>query len=704
MFLNITMLAGLGGAAVPLVLHLLSRARYRSIDWGAMMFLQGMDVRQRQSTRLKQIILLAMRMLIVGVLAMALARPVVRGSWGPLAQEGRTTAVIVVDRSASMGFDENGKSRMELARDACLQILSTLRKGDQVSLVFVGDDGRDQNYVPSSDLQAVASRVNELTVSHARASIADGLLKAMDIFDRNERLNRELYVVCDRQAASWREIDETFQAAWQQRLSVDDAPRPRMFIIPVGGDDAENIAIQSAELVNPPAVMNSSAEVEVQVRNYGSQPRAALPLVLKIGDKEILTTTVNIAPKSTASVRAPIKFTHAGSQVITASVKTAGLQSDDAYERAVDVVAPVKVLIVSGDERAGAFRSESDFVRLALAPFASLKRPGPDAATVEIIPADQWSGEELRQYQVIVLANLSTFTTLQGRSLEQFVYGGGGLLIAPGNLARTDNYNSILWRGGAGILPAMLHSPTASDGSGATALLGIKGRPDPVPSATIGRYFPTSAGRADARVLARYVTGQPFAIEVALGRGRVMLLTTPLDADWNTLPLSNFYLPFIQSTVRYLAAGTLVNRNLEPGATLDEPVDTKTIRLTRPDGQTEDLEVLRYHQRAEIRYGNTETPGLYRLSYRSGGQNRQVHYVVQTPRDESDLAPLTQERIDQIRQLTGAEWLDPNAAPISAALAGSRSGKELWGTLLACVLGLSIVEMVFARMWSRQET
>jgi len=52
MFLNALMLAGLAGAAVPLVLHLLARARYRTVDWGAMMFLVDVNARQQQSARL----------------------------------------------------------------------------------------------------------------------------------------------------------------------------------------------------------------------------------------------------------------------------------------------------------------------------------------------------------------------------------------------------------------------------------------------------------------------------------------------------------------------------------------------------------------------------------------------------------------------------------------------------------------------------
>ncbi|MGH7215586.1 MAG: VWA domain-containing protein, partial [Tepidisphaeraceae bacterium] len=509
---------GLGGAAVPLVLHLLSRARYRSVDWGAMMFLHGVDVRQRQATKLKQLILLAMRMAIVACLAMALARPIVRGAvWGGLAAEGRTTAVIIVDRSASMGYDENGKTRLDQAKDAVMQVLANLHKGDQVSLVLVGDEQADSAPMPpTSDLQAVASRVNELKVSHDRANVVDGLLAAAEIFDRHEKSNRELYVVCDRQAASWREVNAGFKTVWDERLGTSAVPL-RFFVVPVGGGEADNVTIQAVELVNPPAVINSSAEIEVQVRNFGAVPRAGLPLKLSAGGKEILNTTVNLAPDSTASVRASVKLPESGSQVVTASVETTGLTLDDRADQVIDVIDPVKVLIVSGDERAGVFRSESDFIKLALAPFATIKRPGPDPAAVKVVTVDKWLDEDLTKYQVVVLANVSQVSATQSRALEQWVYGGGGLFVAPGNLSRVENYNTLLYRDGTGILPAMLYPASPGDGSQVTGILGIdlanpifkflKGRPDPIPSATVGRYFPSWTGRADVHVLASYVSG-----------------------------------------------------------------------------------------------------------------------------------------------------------------------------------------------------
>jgi hypothetical protein len=326
---------------------------------------------------------------------------------------------------------------------------------------------------------------------------------------------------------------------------------------------------------------------------------------------------------------------------------------------------------------------------------------------------------ELGEYQVVVLANVARLSDQQVRELEQFVYGGGGLLIAPGNLARVDNYNASLYRGGAGIMPAELSEPTPADGSQATALLGLdlnhpvflflKGRPDPVPSATIGRYFPASARSPDARVLASYVSGQPFLIESTVGRtgrGRVLLVTTPLDADWNTLPLSNFYLPFVDSAVRYLAAGTSGERNLSPGepvvATFEQIMAPKaTMQL--PDGSKRSVEVTRVGDRYEARFADTGVPGVYILRARrqAGKKTEEVklQYVVQAPREESDLTVLTNSQWEDLAGRMGFELIDASAGSVSAALAAARSGKELWLSLIGVVMALGVGELVVERFW-----
>src|SRR5688572_7514350 len=122
MFENLIMLAGVGGAAVPLVIHLLSRARYRTVPWGAMMFIETGSSHgpTPYAGKLRERVLLAMRMAMVGLLAVALARPVAgqlaARSSGPAVQPASIAAVLVVDCSASMAHDDAGGTRMALAR------------------------------------------------------------------------------------------------------------------------------------------------------------------------------------------------------------------------------------------------------------------------------------------------------------------------------------------------------------------------------------------------------------------------------------------------------------------------------------------------------------------------------------------------------------------------------------------------------------
>jgi len=717
MFQNPLLLLGVGAAVIPLVLHLLSRARYRDIDWAAMMFLQGEDARQRQSSKLSQFLLLLVRGATVGLLAVALARPVLRDEWAGAAPQGQATAAIVLDCSASMGFDEAGHTRFDAAKAAARKVLETLQPGDGVALVLAGaaDGAGAAGSTPTADLRAVADRIAAAPLGYGQANLAAALDEASRRL-RGAAGATDVYVVTDRQAVSWQEVDETFAAAWRRRTLRPGGSRTRLFVLPAGGSDAQNVSVESVELLTPPAIRGQPAEAEVWLRNRGPVRWAALPITLRDGDRKLPDAQVNLAPDSASPVRVRVTFDTPGSHVLSAEVKTPGLTFDDRVDLAIEVVEPLNVLVISGDERPSGYRSESHFLVAALAPFKAAGQNGPDPFNVRTIPAERWGEVQLKDFQVVVLANVERFTREQAQSIEQFVYDGGGLLVAPGNLSRYEEYNAALYRAGAGVLPGALYPPTAADGSQATALLGIeldhpifrfvRGRPDPLPPSTIARYFPATR-RPDARRLAEYGSGDAFLIAGESGRGRVLLVTVPLDADWSTLPLSNFYLPFVQSAVRYLASGAIAVRNLSAGTTLVADVGAaaagRSAEVVTPDGNKVELPVLNFGGRAEVRFSDTRRPGRYRLTVKGGDQPEQTFtYVVPTPRVESDLTPLSEERWRQLEQGLGARRLDLQERSIAEALAGPRGGRELWAVALSGVLALAMVEMLIGRAVARQ--
>jgi len=716
MFLNALMLAGIAGAAVPLVLHLLARARYRSVDWGAMMFLDESKSHQHQSTKLKQLILLLIRMAIVSALAVALARPVVSRDWLGLTQAGRATVVIVLDCSASMAIVESGRTRLDLAKESALRVLAGLRSGDLVSLVVVGEPGKTPVDSPTSDLQAVSARVAALKPSVARADVAGALSRALQVFEAQEPMRRELYLITDRQANNWETASGAFATGFTNRFRTA-VPSSKFTVVAVGSDVRDKLVVEAVDVPTRPAIVGQALDVEIRVKNFGPTPHADVPLVLRAGGgAELFKTTLTLGADASQTVRTTVRFDKPGTQVLSA---TAGQSpADDRVDYAVDVVPPVRVLVISGDERPGAFRSESDFVRIALAPFASLSRKGSDVAALTVRSSETWQQQDLQSCDVVVLANLPQLAQQQVRSIESFVYGGGGLLVAPGNLTRIDSYNTLLYRDGAGVVGAALLTPTPGDGSAATSLLGLElthpifrflaGRPDPVPASVVGRYFPTTVRPTDAHVLARFASGQPFVVESGAGRGRVLLVTTPLDADWGTLPLGSFYLPFVQSAVRYLASTGDVQRNLLPGepivATLPGVPDTRTARLTPPDRADETVPVVRVGERYEARYADTDLPGRYRMRARVGASDIEQVFVVRRPPQEADLTPLTEAKWDELKQWLGFDLVDPARGDLAALVSSERGGRELWPALLALTLLLMTTEMGLARRWSKEGT
>ena len=64
---------------MPLIIHLLNRRKAKVVEWGAMRFLVGSLVSRRRRIQIEEMILLALRCLLMALLALAVARPFTPG-------------------------------------------------------------------------------------------------------------------------------------------------------------------------------------------------------------------------------------------------------------------------------------------------------------------------------------------------------------------------------------------------------------------------------------------------------------------------------------------------------------------------------------------------------------------------------------------------------------------------------------------------
>src|SRR3954471_22073149 len=101
-FLQPLLLAALPLVALPVVIHLINQRRYRTVRWAAMMFLLAANRMSRGYARLRQWLILALRMAAIAGLIFAVSRPLA-GGWVGLFAGGRAeTTIVLLDRSPSM--------------------------------------------------------------------------------------------------------------------------------------------------------------------------------------------------------------------------------------------------------------------------------------------------------------------------------------------------------------------------------------------------------------------------------------------------------------------------------------------------------------------------------------------------------------------------------------------------------------------------
>src|SRR5205085_16357 len=102
LFLNpYTMVAGAALVSSPIIIHLINRIRYRRVRWAAMEFLLKSQKRNRRRLIIEQLILLALRILLVLLLGLLLARFISDAL--AFTQPQGSLHVVVLDDTASTG-------------------------------------------------------------------------------------------------------------------------------------------------------------------------------------------------------------------------------------------------------------------------------------------------------------------------------------------------------------------------------------------------------------------------------------------------------------------------------------------------------------------------------------------------------------------------------------------------------------------------
>ncbi len=109
LFTNLTMLAGFAALAIPILIHLLLKRKKQRLRFSTLQFFRRHDEHSSQRRKLRNLLLLAVRLSLLSILVLAFARPFLPDYQGVSTPQKRRLAVFVLDRSASMQATDQSK-------------------------------------------------------------------------------------------------------------------------------------------------------------------------------------------------------------------------------------------------------------------------------------------------------------------------------------------------------------------------------------------------------------------------------------------------------------------------------------------------------------------------------------------------------------------------------------------------------------------
>ena len=648
-------LLGLSLLALPILLHLMNRQMPRRLVFPSTRFLRRAELPPEGRRRLRDLLLLLVRLLALAAAVLAFARPwLTRPPDGAgAAAAGDGTTVLLVDRSSSLSARGANERVLAIARSE----LAGLRPSARAALVLSADRVLAA-LPPGSAHQAIMETLEDTPPQPLAGDHAAGLRQAARYLEGPGA--RRLVVLSDLQSPDWQRVREGLPSGVEVRLATVSEAIPA------------NVAIIAASAT---PVSAERCRVVVEVRSFSERVEERT-LTVRLGAEQA-SVTLSLPPLQVR--RAALALPRLESVQGIAELSADDYAADDVlhFWAAAPPPVPVVAVVPAAEDDAEA-SPQAFFLSKAL----QNRGAGSTAFALQTVAADALFVTDLSQVPVLfVLGAAERLDEAGVERLAGFCREGGTAVVTPGAFPAQMIHG--LRAGGLGDI-RLLEWVGQNRRRGESWTLGwldpkglLGDAFAPVASTDlflfpIRQYLRLEAPAAAVHL--RTASGDPVLLEQPLGRGRVLLLALPFDTAWSDLPLTASFLPMVQELARSaVPAGHGITR-LECGQALPEFRDL----LGRPAVTG-----------TASAPPSTDRPGVFAVG----------DHPVEVNISRRESSP---ERINpyDLRRRLQAEAGPSLAAP---ALATPHERRALWPVLALAAAGLLLLELAWTLATDRQE-
>ncbi len=738
-FLNPLFLFGLLAAGIPLLIHLWNRRRVVTIDFSSLMFLTAAHRENARRFQLRQLLILLLRMAIVALIALALARPFLTLGLPIASVRAKTDLVIVLDNSYSMAYQDVDGVRFEKAKTIATDILDTLRHGDSAAFILMSDSPKPVFRQLTPDIESVIAAINDTEVSYRTTNVQPSFELAHEILAESVQLNKELYLISD-----------FAQNGWENWSRLPNRSGARISLIPVTENEAHNISIEEIRPSNQLIGVNLLLQMNVTIANHSVAPLAQHILTMFIEGEKQKTVNFSAAADESLNTILTYNFSTPGTHTGYLMLAEDRLNIDNRRYFALDVIGEVRVLCVG---------EQTEYLKLALNPnnFVHLSPVTTNAVPqntpenermtdgVMILPTQctptEFETFPLDDYDVIILADVPNISDQIRAQLQEFIRHGKSIIVFVSSHSDPTSYNELssVW------LPAEVGStrtwtPPEQIGTYQKSHPIFDIFPNEGLSAQYAPQFYNGVvlqPTPESEVIARFADDTPFLVERIQGTSAVLLYNCGLlarqgaAATANDLLVNPYFLPMLQQSVMYAAmassnsltwgghvgdtytayyprsAGGKASIGIMAVSSQQSAVDSQPERfvgdkVSAPARQSTDNRqsainsqntVVPIGEDGALRFQGTERPGIYQIEVQTRSGIQRDFFAVNVDANEADLAQIP---LEQAAARVGAQTTVTEKTEALAAATDPyelrRHGREIWGELIILAVCLMMLE------------
>lgn len=599
----------LPGAAlvlVPILIHILSRLRYKRVRFAAMEFLLESEELNRRRIIIEQLLLLLLRILAVLLIGLLIAKLVLDPSRLLMLRGASMHHVVILDDSLSMRDREGDATVFHQALQTLENMLAegSRQPGtSRITLLSTTDPGRpivSDRTLDAAFVQEILPRLRNLTCSWRASSPVDAINAARDILAADGGAAPQVHVLTDLRATDWNgrpDIVAALESLKTIKASVD--------LVKVVKDARSNVSIQQLTAETLAVAQGVPWRMTLTLKNFSSTKVAGLRGTVLLDGTPLPGRILipDIEPNAELQVSHDVTFDSEGRHQIEVRLDDDALREDNRRFLAVEVTEKRMILIVDDEGQ----QEDASFVAAALS-----ADPALTGLASEVRASQTLTSSNLSKYDCIYLLNVRDLPADTTLLLADYVRNGGGIVWFPGEQANVRWYSESLREPSLKLFPVPIGTVHEIDTEVGAAdsdasrfvtpvfeehpIFMIYNAPDsPFPETVqIARWLQVTddwksddTERADGvRTIMRLKTGQPVAFEHSIGMGRVLTFLTGAGRRWSNWPIA-------PASPGYVVMNLLIHQYLQrPIDSVESRELSEPLRLQWPTNQfTENVEV-----------------------------------------------------------------------------------------------------------------